>query len=139
MAKNRKVLKLLNQFIAQLDQLSEEDLEKIEAGEATIRFEFLNTSVSKPAKEAKTKAPASTKPNSLLLETIAADLGRIVAREEGMQIIRAQTLTVAQLKSLAKSLHITLMTGDKKDQIVERIIEGTVGFRLKSQAIQHDR
>lgn len=67
------------------------------------------------------------------IEAIVEKLKIAKSREEGKQIIEDQTSTV--LQSIAKRLNIT--TGKLgKEQLVEKIIQDVVGYRLDFMTIQ---
>lgn len=59
-------------------------------------------------------------------------LEKINSREEGFEFLK--NYKVKDLVSLAKSLD--LMTRGTKQQLKERIVHFTIGYRLNSQAIQ---
>ena len=45
-------------------------------------------------------------------------------------------LTVAQLRDVAASCRVTLLSRDTKAEIVRRIVNGTVGVRLTAEAFR---
>jgi hypothetical protein len=56
-------------------------------------------------------------------------------REQAQQIIEEAKLTREDLARLAKALDLPIRRTEDSDRVIEKVIERTVGFRLRSQAI----
>ena len=65
---------------------------------------------------------------------VSESLTKARSRDEAKELLK--DFKRASLKELAKKIDIPLQSNDSVDKIKERIIESTVGFRLRSQAIQ---
>ena len=61
------------------------------------------------------------------------------SREEGAALLKEKCSTKEELTRLAKYLDLPVQKLDKIDQISERIIEATIGFRIRSAAIQGEK
>lgn len=67
---------------------------------------------------------------------IETQLSRLDSREEAAAYIDSLRLTVPKLKAVARDLAVSLAGASVKEQIRDRIVEHTVGFRLNSRAIR---
>jgi len=67
----------------------------------------------------------------------ALELGN--SREEGAVLLKEKCSTKEELTRLAKYLDLPVQKLDKISQISERIIESTIGFRIRSAAIQGEK
>jgi len=65
---------------------------------------------------------------------VSESLTKARSRDEAKELLK--DFKRANLKELAKKIDIPLQSNDSVDKIKERIIESTVGFRLRSQAIR---
>ena len=114
---------LLRRFAEFTKKLTPEQLEGVVAG--TVKFGLLEP-----------KAPRAAAP-TLDAEYIAATLGEMNSRDAAAGLLDGMKLNVAAMKQLAQALGAPLAGATKKDDIRDRIVEHTVGFRLNSQTIRH--
>jgi len=70
---------------------------------------------------------------------VAEHLKNATSREEGQTIIAQTKYTVKQLKLLAKHLGLSLSSNMKKADLIDKIIEGTIGYRIDSAIIQNHK
>ena len=61
------------------------------------------------------------------------------SREEGAALLKEKCSTKEELTRLAKYLDLPVQKLDKIGQISERIIEATIGYRIRSAAIQGEK
>ena len=66
------------------------------------------------------------------MKAIISAINKATTREEVHNLI--SDLSIAQLKEIAKHYHIFLGYSSK-EKIKERIVEGTIGVKLRSKAI----
>jgi hypothetical protein len=57
-------------------------------------------------------------------------------RASGEQLLHEVTPTRSALETLARHLDVAVRREDRQEDLVRRIIESTIGFRLSSAAIQ---
>lgn len=72
-------------------------------------------------------------------EQIVKDLEQAETREDGLQVLEDSVRTRKALELLAKHLDVSVLKQDKVEYIREKIVEATIGARLRSQAIQGKR
>jgi hypothetical protein len=133
MAKTEHVLFLMKNFIAYVEQLSDEEIEKLIAKQAKFIFEDIDLNKKITKKNAKS-APKVVEP-VLTNEAIIYYLKNLSDRNEGDIFLRKHCKTKAPLQEVAKALDI-LNAKDNKEMLIKKIIERTIGFRLRSQSIQ---
>lgn len=83
------------------------------------------------------KAPKASKPVKALkidADAIAAQLKAADSREAGREIIGKAL--VVELKAIAKALDLRGISRLRKDELVDHLINSTVGFRLDHEAIR---
>ena len=112
-----------------LAALPPEEIDAFLDGELELRFSVV-------AKKGKAK---KKKPSSLDVEQLAsitARLRQMDNRANGEQLLREAAPTRATLEALARHLDVAVRRDDSQDDLVRRIIESTIGFRLSTAAIQ---
>jgi len=119
---NRAVLSKLSQA---LGALGAADLEKLTKPE--YRLELVVKRV---------RAPRSDVDSTLSLEALAdlnKNLEEAESREQAHKLL--ESLTRDSLQSLLKSLDVPFQRRDSKEELLEKAVENTVGFKLRSAAI----
>jgi hypothetical protein len=57
-------------------------------------------------------------------------------RSEGHEYLASLNLSRASLLSLAKQLEVPVQKSDNVERLRDRIVEGSIGYRLRSQAVR---
>ena len=121
------ISKIFNILAKELEKFSDEELADISFGKAKIKIDIINNS--------------STSKKSIACDIdyqkVKSDLNSFQTREEGLKYLNFQCKTKKELTALAKIIDIHVQKSDKIDQLKEKIIESTIGFRLRSAAIQN--
>jgi hypothetical protein len=119
--------KLFHTLSRELQKFSDEELADISSGKAKIKIDIINNS--------------STSRKSIVrdidYEKVKAELNSFQTREEGLEYLNFHCKTKNELTTLSKIVDIHVQKADKVDQLKEKIIESTIGFRLRSAAIQN--
>lgn len=120
------IVSLLRTLTKEVESLSPDDRNAVSEGKATIRI------IVEPTL---TRERQSVPP--------PADYSDLIRRLEGCssreaveELLQNEKLTKANLLSLTRQLKLPYQKEDKLSRLRERIAESTVGFRLRSQAIQ---
>ena len=118
---------LLRQVAKAVESLTEDEKSVLASGEATLRLSV----------ETKTR-PRRVQPSIGEIDTSALHerLASCESREEAERIIKEMSLTKASLQQITKAFELPNQKDDTTSKLIERIVESTVGFRLRSQAIQ---
>jgi hypothetical protein len=126
--KNEKIIsKFLSELIKNLESLSESDVEKLNSGEYSLELKVLKKGQSREV-----KLDLDIKKASSVLE----ELKTCNSRDLGYEILKNNFKNKKELEWFAKQIDIFVMKQDKVDKLREKIIEGTVGATLRSNAIQ---
>ncbi|WP_159052645.1 hypothetical protein [Streptomyces bungoensis] len=120
-------LEVLKQVAALLRRLTPEEIEKLANGQAKLVCEPL-------AKRASAKKSAVRElPH---VEEIKAALTGMDSREAGYSYLGELGLNKEELRRLASNLDLPMPRSDTADRVKDRIIEATIGYRLRSEAIR---
>jgi len=114
---------LLKQFTRFVDNLAEEDVSDLTNGKKRLSIELVDR-----------KQSSSEKSPSIDLKKIGDTLTKINSRDEAEELL--QDFKKANLQKLAKILDVPVQRNEDVTRLKEKIIESTVGFKLRSQAIQ---
>lgn len=118
--------KILERFAKKVKNFSDEEIANLEKG----NFDICLRVSSKKTEH----APELKK--SFDLKEVKSKLEKSTSREDSSSFLLSLDLTVVELGKLAKELDIPFRKGENKEQVVERIVEKTVGFRLNSEAVR---
>lgn len=125
-----------NIFIEQFDnfsfflkELSDNDIVNLESEKKEIKFEIIN----KSDKTNKTKVLSF---DEFTAQAIIEELNKLSSRDEGYTFLISKCFTRTDYETIVQILDIPFQKKDTIERIKEKIIEGTIGFRLRSQAIQ---
>jgi len=119
--------KIFSALSKELQKLSEEDYKNIASGKAKLEINIINKGGRKKD-EPKEESD---------LNHILQQLNSFKSREEGAQYLDSNCKTKKELTSLAKLIDIPVQKSDKVQLLKEKIIESTIGFRIRSAAIQN--
>ena len=124
---DKVLLKEVNRFVTFLSNLTEEEKLKLANRSVTVRFtiEGVSSSSIKQMERGET-------------ETIINRLKSYNTREEGELYLLSLDLKRKDLEAVAKALDLPYSKKDTIVKIREKIIEGTIGYRLRSNAILSD-
>jgi hypothetical protein len=120
----KELLNIFNIFSNTLSNLSDEQFNKLLSNSA--RLEYVEN-------EAKKEIPLRV--NNWAFENAAAFLERFNSREEAKEFIDNLKLKKEELISLGKLVNANISNKDSKQRLADKIIEATVGSKLRSEAI----
>jgi hypothetical protein len=121
---NNIYLREVERFVSYLDNLPEEKIVKLQKGACNIKFvynELDNT---------------NNKDSSNSINYIILEFSKMKTRKEGEEYLLSQKLKKLDLENILRKLDIPFQKKDSMERLKDKIIEGTIGFRLRSQAIQ---
>ena len=117
----------MEHFLAFLNKLPQTMVKEIENGEKQIEINIISS--SKEPNE-----PMSE--NSIVVSEAITFLNSMQSREEASSYFSTNDLKRADLESICKQLDLAFTKKENMKTLQEKIIEGTVGYKLRSQAIQ---
>lgn len=120
----KQIISVLKVTSKILESLTENQCNNILNGKGKIVYEDISKNSSKPKVE------------NLNLERYISEIENFDSREEVYNFIQKLNLKKVEMVEVAKLLKIHLNKSDKKDTIVKKIIESTVGTKLRNDAIK---
>lgn len=117
---------LLQKVLRFVADLPEEDLVALVAGRKKLQ---LAQGSQKGAK----KTGQTSKQRDYVEISVA--LSALTSREEGEELLADLSLNKAELQKLAAKLDLPVMRDDSVQRLRSKIIETTIGYRLRSRAI----
>jgi len=112
-----------------LAALPPDEIDALLGGELELRLSV----VAKKTRQKKKSSPAL---DAEQLANIVARLRAMDNRASGEQLLHEVATTRATLESLARYLDVAVRRDDSQNDLLRRIIESTIGFRLSTAAIQ---
>ncbi len=118
-------LAVLHRLSSFLRSLNAEELASLARGEVHLQLS------SRPARRKRgTNAPGGD------LNDLREQLGRAESRDAALALLGERARTRSSLQALSRSLDLPVQKTDSADRLRDRIVEATVGFRLRSEAIR---
>jgi hypothetical protein len=127
---------VLSQVAKVIDKLSVEQLEALTRGDAQIAFVSGDTLITAATrKRASTTPRPSAKGPRLSADEVVRRLPELSDREEAKDYLEQSKLVVDELREVARRLNVTLPGKATKPVLIQKLVEGTVGYRLTHEAI----
>lgn len=120
---------LLKEMAKAVRDMSDEDLAALRNGDVRIQL----TAVEKAA-SGKKETLRDFHPDSIVTSLREAD-----TFDAGLAILERECSTKEHLIRLAREIDVPAEKRDTVERLRERIVDATIGFRLRSQAIQSSR
>lgn len=112
-----------------LKQLSADEWAAVEAGDFRVVIAAADGALA-PVAVAKRQDPSPQVPQ------IVERLNQAADRAAAAQALAGKGITRDVLRSVARAAGVHTTAKDTKDALVQRIVESTIGFRLRALAIQ---
>lgn len=127
MSRNNFYISEMERFLAFLNKLPQTVVKNIENGEKRIEINVVSSSQepSEPIKQ-----------NSIVVSESISHLNSMQSREEAYSFISSSDLKKTDLEAICRSLDLPFTKKENIKALQEKIIEGTIGYKLRSQAIQ---
>lgn len=120
---------LLAQLTTLIQDLSDENLEKITLGTHSLELKIVkNKSLEK----------GTSTTDSVNVINVVSELDVFLDRDSASHYLRDLVKNKRDLELVARHLDIAISRQDKSDDLINKIIESTVGARLGSAAIRGD-
>lgn len=130
--KKNVYLSEIERFISYLDKLSDAEISKLNDGIAKIQYNIVYV------KKEKSENCQSAKILNIDPVEIINALENLSTRESGEEYLKDKLITRLDYEAVVKKLDIPYNKKDNINKLKDKIIEGTIGFRLRSQAIQEN-
>jgi hypothetical protein len=123
------VLLILKDLIGQIQATDATRIEALMCGEARLEFRIVSTT-KEPTEHQKLERSENFEKNA------AETLHGLSTREEGDQYIESICRSKEDLIRIARYLDLPVQKKETIKQIKDKIIEFTIGFRVRSAAVQ---
>lgn len=114
-----------------LKGLNEIEIANLESGNFEIKMELV--SKKDYLKNSSSKVLSY---DEFTAQQIIDELNNFSNREDGLKFLLTKCSSRIDLESIARKMDIPFQKKDTIDKLKEKIIESSIGFRLRSQAIQ---
>ena len=137
-AHKHALAQVLHQVAKFVDSLSDEELTHLAKGTARLSIQLAEKPGQGEASSRRRKSqdasawPFSEDPP----EQVASDLRSSSSREDGYKLLEKYCPTKASLQTLARHLDLHVLRDDDATMIRDKIVEATIGFRLRSNAVR---
>ncbi|MDR0612251.1 MAG: hypothetical protein LBG45_01980 [Dysgonamonadaceae bacterium] len=122
---NNIYLREVEKFISYLSNLPEEKIVKLQNGVCNIRFVYNELDIN-----------INDTDSPIDVDYIIHEFPKMKTRKEGEEYLLSRKLKRLDLEIILRKLDIPFQKKDSIEKLRDKIIEGTTGFRLRSQAIQ---
>ena len=117
--------KLAHRILSAIDNMTDEEFSKL--NDDSFRLEMKLTRI---------RQKDDTIADKIVLDELIQKLSTLASREDAQEFFITNYPAKKILEVIAKELDISISKQDRIETIREKIIEATVGARLRSQAIQ---
>ena len=125
-------IQAFDDYLSFIKKLSNEERVKVERNEVIIKFELMPN-----LKEQGVKKKSLIDFNDQVDENaIIEKMYTLNSRTEGESFLKSNCNNKSAFERVAKKLDLPFQKTDGIEKLVSKIIERTIGFRLRSQAIQ---
>ena len=121
-------VRVLRQVAEKLQALSADECEAVLAGDSALTI-----MVKERRAESGRLSTKSARPE--VMAEMRQRLDEFSTREDGAGYLRQRGLTKRELEQLARSLDLPVLKSDTAEKLLNKIIEATIGFRLRSEAV----
>lgn len=127
MNKNNFYISEMEHFLAFLNRLPQSAITEIELGTKRIEINVVPATIV---------TDVHKKDEDIIVLDIVTQLNLIHSREEANSYFLSKGFKRSELEAICKQLDLPFTQKENMKILQEKIIEGTVGYKLRSQAIQ---
>jgi hypothetical protein len=126
---------LLGHLAKAASALSEKEVRAVLDGRARIELHLVE--VVKPRAKERVPPARRTEIDTGTLKEAVHRLRQMLTREDGRDYLLTHFGTKEELVLLARSVDVPVRDRDPRSSIEDKVIDATIGFRLRSDAIQN--
>lgn len=127
MNKNNFYISEMEHFLAFLNRLPQSAITEIELGTKRIEINLVPATIV---------TDVHKKDEDIIVLNIVTQLNLIHSREEANSYFLSKGFKRSELEAICKQLDLPFTQKENMKILQEKIIEGTMGYKLRSQAIQ---
>lgn len=121
------ILIVFRRLTEALDALSEDELKKLSDPQYAVEIKAIRR---------RAKDDASLFPSDTSAEDAIAQITSLPSRQDAQALLDSKFSSKKALEMIARKLDIPIIRQDKVEDLRDKIVEATVGARIRSQAIQ---
>lgn len=121
------ILTVFRRLSNALDSLSVDELKRLSDPQYSVEIR----AVRRRSKDEPTAVPTDTN-----VEDVIKEITALGSRQDAQALLDSRYSTRKALEPIARKLDIPIVKSDKVEVLRDKIIEATVGARIRSQAIQ---
>ncbi len=133
MSNQKLFAKCFSKLEKAVSSLSESEFEALMKNDFSISID-ISDKLSKQSDNSKKQTVVVI--DEELLKQVSGLLDNATSRELGLEIVNQHFKNKKQLEIFAKYIDVAFQKSDRIDSIKERLVDATVGARLRSSAIQ---
>jgi uncharacterized protein (DUF1015 family) len=119
--------RIKEKLLKEIEMLSEDDLQKIDNNTHDIKFKI---------EKVRKKEGYKTELTEDIMRTFEKQLFDLSTRESGKDLLSSALKDKLSAEHFAKFMKVSFLKQDNKDFIINKIVEATIGARLRSNAIK---
>jgi len=121
------ILIVFRRLTEALDALSEDELKKLSDPQYAVEIKTIRR---------RSRDDASLLPPDAYAEDAIAEITSLPSRQDAQALLDSKFSSKKALEIIARKLDIPIIRQDKVEDLRDKIVEATVGARIRSQAIQ---
>lgn len=118
-----ELIDMLRVWVKTLESLKPDQYDKLLSGKGKLVFQEIKVTQGIIFDESQ-------------MQNYIEEIMKFETREDAVQFLSHHKLNKKQLNVICNMLQIYTLKGDTKDQLIEKIVEGAVGAKLRSAAIK---
>ena len=130
-ARRAFVTQVLDQLIQALQDLSDDDFDRLMTGDLEASISFV-----RPGPRNRNRRPAAAPAEDEALAAVHARLTAAGSREEGLRIVEEAFAGKERLFAFARWLDLPVQRNDATRRIRDKVVTQTVGRRLSGRAVR---
>lgn len=131
---------LLQRLATLVAETSDRDLNEVLEGRKVMAFVPAQSTASERKQSERSKGSRVGRQTAggakVAVRNPIGELQSTTTREQAFRLLEMWHLNASELRGLARSLDIAVRKDDGVDRLRDKIVEGTIGFKLRSGAIR---
>jgi len=119
--------KIKDKLFKEIENLSNEDLQKIDNNTHEIKIKI---------EKIRKREIQKTELTEDMMKTFEQQLSNLPTRERGIELLSSLIKDKLSAEHFAKYMRVSFLKQDNKDYIINKIVEATIGAKLRSSAIK---
>ncbi len=130
------VIAILEQITKSIKELSDDELNSVISGDTKLSFDVGRGPRTRHSKRDFGNKRKNRKVTAAEGRTLVERLKLIEEREEGYKLLAVSHTKKDELAQITRMLDLPINKSDSIERLRDKIIEATIGYRLRSQAVQ---